>query len=261
MPRRDTVPIVSKAQQGFLFAKHPQIAKRWAKHTPNMKDLPEHVGEKKAGIVDRLIQEPKPGLLDSIKTYFSAPVVPTRNSQAQLDLGGVLKRMRSSLPSQLGGSPGAVSDTGRWGALGALGLGGYGLYRMGSRKSKPREKEAMSKLNMDMVKRAFYVRRHNAAAIVNHYLDKLAEDAPRAQEHALRIVQASLILGDGIHQAVYKAFPKMAADKRGKLGKMFVKKAAEAFNKAACSGSCPKTTRKEFHGPVKDGHAWMKANS
>lgn len=25
-----------------MFAKHPKIAKRWAKETPNIKSLPEH---------------------------------------------------------------------------------------------------------------------------------------------------------------------------------------------------------------------------
>ena len=39
------MPFQSKAQQGFMFAKHPKIAKRWAKETPDMKDLPEKKGE------------------------------------------------------------------------------------------------------------------------------------------------------------------------------------------------------------------------
>ena len=34
------MPFKSKAQQGFMFAKHPKIAKRWAKKTSNMKSLP-----------------------------------------------------------------------------------------------------------------------------------------------------------------------------------------------------------------------------
>lgn len=40
------MPFKSKAQQGFLFANHPKIAKRWAKETPNIKSLPEHVKKK-----------------------------------------------------------------------------------------------------------------------------------------------------------------------------------------------------------------------
>jgi len=39
------MPFKSKAQQGYMFAKHPKIAKRWAK--PNMKSLPAHA--KKSG--------------------------------------------------------------------------------------------------------------------------------------------------------------------------------------------------------------------
>lgn len=36
------MPFQSKAQQGFMFAKHPAIAKRWAADTPDMKSLPAH---------------------------------------------------------------------------------------------------------------------------------------------------------------------------------------------------------------------------
>jgi len=37
------MPFKSKAQQGFMYAQHPKIAARWAKETPNMKDLPKKV--------------------------------------------------------------------------------------------------------------------------------------------------------------------------------------------------------------------------
>ena len=40
-------PFKSKAQQRFLFAKHPKIAKRWAKETKNIKSLPKKVRKKK----------------------------------------------------------------------------------------------------------------------------------------------------------------------------------------------------------------------
>lgn len=36
------MPFESKAQQRYLFAKEPTIAKRWAKETPDFKKLPEH---------------------------------------------------------------------------------------------------------------------------------------------------------------------------------------------------------------------------
>jgi hypothetical protein len=44
------MPFESKAQQRWMFAKHPKMAKRWAKHTPDIKDLPEHV--KKADLLN-----------------------------------------------------------------------------------------------------------------------------------------------------------------------------------------------------------------
>jgi hypothetical protein len=37
------MPFTSKAQQRYLFAKHPEVAKEFAAKTPNIKKLPEHV--------------------------------------------------------------------------------------------------------------------------------------------------------------------------------------------------------------------------
>lgn len=36
------MPFKSKAQMAYLFAKHPEIAKKWAKETKDEKNLPEH---------------------------------------------------------------------------------------------------------------------------------------------------------------------------------------------------------------------------
>jgi hypothetical protein len=37
------MPFKSKAQQKYMFAKHPKIAKRWAGKYGVSKNLPEHV--------------------------------------------------------------------------------------------------------------------------------------------------------------------------------------------------------------------------
>ena len=39
------MPFRSQAQQRFMFSQHPKIAKRWAKETPSMKSLPQHVSQ------------------------------------------------------------------------------------------------------------------------------------------------------------------------------------------------------------------------
>lgn len=46
------MPFKSKAQQAFLFAKHPDIAERLAEHTPKAayKKLPDHVSKDKNGL-------------------------------------------------------------------------------------------------------------------------------------------------------------------------------------------------------------------
>ena len=41
------MPYKSKAQRGFMHAKHPEIAKRWDAETPKGKKLPAHVAKKK----------------------------------------------------------------------------------------------------------------------------------------------------------------------------------------------------------------------
>jgi hypothetical protein len=37
------MPFKSDAQRRWMYATHPQMAKRWQRHTPKGKDLPEHV--------------------------------------------------------------------------------------------------------------------------------------------------------------------------------------------------------------------------
>jgi len=40
------MPFRSQAQRKWMFSQHPEMAKRWAKHTPDIKKLPEHVSQK-----------------------------------------------------------------------------------------------------------------------------------------------------------------------------------------------------------------------
>ncbi len=47
------MPFKSKAQRAFLFAKHPDIAKRWAALTPDEQHLPEHA-EKPTSLAEYL---------------------------------------------------------------------------------------------------------------------------------------------------------------------------------------------------------------
>ena len=39
------MPWKSKAQRGYMHVHHPEIARRWDKHTPEGKKLPQHVGD------------------------------------------------------------------------------------------------------------------------------------------------------------------------------------------------------------------------
>ena len=44
------MPFQSQAQQRYMFANMPKMAKRWAKHTPNIKGLPKKLHPKKHAI-------------------------------------------------------------------------------------------------------------------------------------------------------------------------------------------------------------------
>jgi YopX protein len=46
MKKEKKMPFKSKAQQKYLFAKKPQMAKEWADETPNIKKLPTKVNKK-----------------------------------------------------------------------------------------------------------------------------------------------------------------------------------------------------------------------
>jgi hypothetical protein len=39
------MPFKSKAQMRWMFANHPEMAKRWAHETPDIKRLPDHETE------------------------------------------------------------------------------------------------------------------------------------------------------------------------------------------------------------------------
>jgi hypothetical protein len=43
----EVMPFKSKAQQKFMYAKHPKIAAKWAKKTTNFKSLPARAKKRK----------------------------------------------------------------------------------------------------------------------------------------------------------------------------------------------------------------------
>lgn len=58
------MPFKSKRQMRYLFATKPKMAKRWAKHTKNIKGLPEKVTKegKYSLRLDHILNEPWPSV-------------------------------------------------------------------------------------------------------------------------------------------------------------------------------------------------------
>src|ERR1700680_432752 len=89
------MPFESKAQQRFMFAKHPEMAKEWADKTPDISSLPEHV-KKMAGGGDVTAGNPSeldPGAKDASVSDFLLPYL----------LGPSTAKMGAELPSALEG--------------------------------------------------------------------------------------------------------------------------------------------------------------
>jgi len=53
------MPFKSKAQMRWMFANHPEMAKRWAEHTPNIKNLPERSSSSSSSTTDEDKEENK----------------------------------------------------------------------------------------------------------------------------------------------------------------------------------------------------------
>lgn len=77
------MPFRSKAQRAFLFAKHPAIARRWAKkYGSGGKHLPKHVGETK------VMPEPQiASYIDQISK--DAPITEAKGGNIIRDLEGI----------------------------------------------------------------------------------------------------------------------------------------------------------------------------
>lgn len=49
------MPFKSKAQQRYLYAKKPEVAKEFTEKTPNIKKLPQKVNEPKANVLKKYL--------------------------------------------------------------------------------------------------------------------------------------------------------------------------------------------------------------
>lgn len=55
------MPFKSEAQRGFLFARHPDIARRWAREYPNQGSLPARISSPRAKVATALMsRQPRP---------------------------------------------------------------------------------------------------------------------------------------------------------------------------------------------------------
>ena len=141
--------------------------------------------------------------------------------------------------------------------LGGAGLGAYGLYNALSGDKEDKQAEARDLGKRGFLKKAADVKRHNAVQILNYYLVKQAKDATPFEKKAFAIVRAELVRGANINTAMKKAFPKMAAERRGIVASNLVKKAMNDFVKVAMNNCGPMS----YTGKPSEGQDWMKRNS
>jgi hypothetical protein len=278
------MPFKSEAQRRYLWLKHPKLAKRWAHEYPGQHALPYHVGDdeepesKEAQSMDNVLirlgaatgrftkaaaepgSEPMPSAAEPPAGSPPSPAAPAGGG-----MGGMLDSAvgaAKALPGQAMGAMQAVpgklqallqalqANPGRAALLGLGGAGvGYGLHSL--LQKKPEEKTAF-------LKHASEVMRHNSRVIFTRYLDKLASlSTEPTQRQAINLLNAGLVEGLGIHQAMRRAFPKMAAERRGVVVSRLAKRAMDDFTKQGME-SCHEKT---FSGKPQEGHAWMRKHA
>lgn len=117
------MPFKSKAQQRFMFAKHPRMAKEWADKTPDIKSLPEKVDK------------------DNEKTACIAPGIFVKSAEVPVD---------PTLYTPQNAAAMAMLNLGAFG--GGTGLG-YGLAKLTS----------PTNMSIDNLQREEMITRYNTA--------------------------------------------------------------------------------------------------
>jgi hypothetical protein len=182
----------------------------------------------------------------------------------QAGFGGSIMQTGKDLAGWAGNNPGQAA---------LLGLGvpaaAYGMSQLFNGKKK--EKQAgdffggLPRNRAELAHEVQEVVRHNSTVILNRFMDKMAADAGPRTAVAFRTVQAGVLLGDTLDNALMAAFPKMASDKRIRFAKGLCKVALDDFLKTAAFPGCEKKPRsvmgKTFHGSPGEGHAWMKEHA
>src|SRR3990167_7001730 len=109
------MPFTSKAQQGYLFANKPDLAKRWAKETSNFKSLPNHKSQmNKKSILKKYTGKGGPGMKDL--RNLASGVYKTVN-----EIPGTVVRMNRNLKKAV--DPGDIGGTIRKGITGLVSKG------------------------------------------------------------------------------------------------------------------------------------------
>lgn len=98
------MPFKSKAQQRFMFSQHPEMAKEFADHTPDIKALPEHVKKMAEG---GDVTSGNPANLD--KGIQDATVSDGATLAALAGLAGAAPEILEAVPEMLGSEAGEVS--------------------------------------------------------------------------------------------------------------------------------------------------------
>lgn len=125
------MPFKSKAQQRWMFANHPEMAKRWADHTPDIKKLPEHAEKSGAITIQEL----------AVKTAAADPALANAaglggaGALVGAGIGGISGLFSSDdddddVMSRIGSGLGGALRGGIYGGLGGAAIGGLGTEAM-----------------------------------------------------------------------------------------------------------------------------------
>jgi hypothetical protein len=106
----DLMPFQSEAQRRYMFANHPDIAKRWAREYGTPKNLPYHKGDRKGGHMAKR----KVRFSDVANQMKGGPKNRVRGKRAAPDGSNAMQTDRNELVTEHT-SPAGVTKHGRHG--------------------------------------------------------------------------------------------------------------------------------------------------
>jgi len=167
------MPFESQAQRRFMYAKHPEMAKRWEAHTPKGKKLPEHKGDKVSKGTTKKAEFVRQFLLNAAKTGVTGPAALTKLAQQMTKSAD----FSDAVGKAVGGLASTVPLAAAAGTIGLPAVSGWTLGQLAGRARNQVDEDDAKSLQTTALANAY--RRQAALAKSNTQVRQLVASDPK----------------------------------------------------------------------------------